>query len=460
MNRTTPARNNPDANSNPNNTNGSTQFNQRDSHGGRVVVKAVTVQERESDVGERRPSELGTGDPPIPWFSKWKWSYAKRSGWFGVSLSVAIISSILLIVLTTHYSTQAQHYKHVANTTSSSTPQVTTSQPTIALTTAATAQITPLPDSHVAAAVDVLGSYIAPPGDTPKEQVVYNGANGQICIRTKESGMWWGSVQCVEGANPKPNSPITMLDWLGGPSIYFIDKDNHLSGIDNSPTNDTWSLSLVAESKTLVHNMSQLASVTWLNYTSSWLYYQGDDGEIHEFGIDDYRDRAWRGGSYGGLGECQPGCGIGASRWVNGSNEVLEIFCQVTNKAIQGRVFAQNVWNSNRYSVDSTGPQIPDGASLASTTIDDGNGSIILLAYITEGGFLTVQTRQAENPDVEAFSSPVQVVEGDGQANTGLTAVGWSQQARLIFMEGDQILELSSSNSTVGMNWTTATIPF
>jgi hypothetical protein len=118
------------------------------------------------------------------------------------------------------------------------------------------------------------------------------------------------------------------------------------------------------------------------------------------------------------------------------------------------------VWNADRYSVDSTGPQIPDGTSLASMTINDGNGSIILLAYMMEGGFVTVQTRRAENPDPEAFSSPVQVAEGDGQTGTGLTALGWLQQARLYFLEGEEIVELSSSNSTVGRNWTTVTIPW
>jgi hypothetical protein len=457
-----PTRSDPNADNNNNHTsenervpNGAGERGSNDDGGG-GGAKTARVAERRID-----RFELENGGPRIQWFLKWEWSYAKRSGWFGVSLSVATISCILLIALTTHYALQARHSEHeLAIATSPSTSHATTSLPVIALTTAAAADVKPLPDSRVAAAADVLRSDSSPSGDTPKEQVVYIGADSQICIRTKESGTWWSSVQCVENAHPKANSPITILDWLGGPSIYFIDTDNHLAGIDNSPTNDTWSLSLVAESKTQVHNMSQLASVTWLNYTSSWLYYQGVDGEMQEFGIDDYRDRAWRGGSFGGLGGCQPGSGIGASRWVNGSDEVLEVFCQVISKAIQGRVFAQGVWNADRYSVDSTGPQIPDGTSLASMTINDGNGSIILLAYMMEGGFVTVQTRRAENPDPEAFSSPVQVAEGDGQTGTGLTALGWLQQARLYFLEGEEIVELSSSNSTVGRNWTTVTIPW
>lgn len=96
----------------------------------------------------------------------------------------------------------------------------------------------------------------------PRKRIVYNGEGGKICTRTHSGRSWNNDVQCVEGANQKPNSPLTILDWVGGPSIYFITTDNHLSGIDYIPRNDTWVLSPLRSHKIPTHDLSQLASVT------------------------------------------------------------------------------------------------------------------------------------------------------------------------------------------------------
>jgi hypothetical protein len=118
----------------------------------------------------------------------------------------------------------------------------------------------------------------------------------------------------LEGANPRSDTPLTVLDWLGGPSIYFTTTDNLLSGIDHMPVNDTWKYSTLRDQKIPTQPQSQLASVTWFNGTLSWFYYQDVNGQLREFGLDEYRDVVWRDGSLGPLGQALSGTEIGASR--------------------------------------------------------------------------------------------------------------------------------------------------
>jgi hypothetical protein len=209
----------------------------------------------------------------------------------------------------------------------------------------------PITDSSIGAADVVIGTYFSTAASgVLQTRLVYNDGKGRLCIRTK-SGTAWGNVQCLEGANPRADTPLTVLDWLGGPSIYFITADNYLSGIDNSPLNDTWKFSSVRDQKRPTHEQSQLASVTWFNGTSSWLYYQDSNSQLREFGLDDYRDIAWRDGSIGPLGLALAGSGIGASRWwlLADGSEVLEVFIQVSGGALHGRVYMQSVWTSDFY---------------------------------------------------------------------------------------------------------------
>jgi len=117
----------------------------------------------------------------------------------------------------------------------------------------------------------------------------------------------------VKDANPLPNSPITIADWFGGPSIYFFTADHLLSGIDHIPQNDTWKLSSIASYQIRVHERSRIASMAWLNSSASWIYYQEPNEQIREFGIDDYRDISWREGSAGALYKAKVGSAIGVS---------------------------------------------------------------------------------------------------------------------------------------------------
>jgi hypothetical protein len=99
------------------------------------------------------------------------------------------------------------------------------------------ASILPIIDSCIGAGNAVIGTYFSTQGSgVLQTKLAYNAGNGRICIRTK-SGTDWLNVQCLEGANPRANTPFAFLDWLGGPSIYYITADNFLSGLDHMPVN-------------------------------------------------------------------------------------------------------------------------------------------------------------------------------------------------------------------------------
>lgn len=97
--------------------------------------------------------------------------------------------------------------------------------------------ILPIIDSFICAGDAVIGTYFSTAASgVLQTKLAYNAGNGKICIRTK-SGTDWLNVQCLEGANPRADTPLAFLDWLGGPSIYFITADNFLSGLDHMPIN-------------------------------------------------------------------------------------------------------------------------------------------------------------------------------------------------------------------------------
>jgi hypothetical protein len=97
--------------------------------------------------------------------------------------------------------------------------------------------ILPTIDSSIGAGDAVIGTYFSTTASgVLQTKLAYNAGNGKICIRTK-SGTVWLNVQCLEGANPRADTPLAFLDWLGGPSIYFITADNFLSGLDHMPVN-------------------------------------------------------------------------------------------------------------------------------------------------------------------------------------------------------------------------------
>ena len=146
----------------------------------------------------------------------------------------------------------------------------------------------PFTDSRIGAAGVVIGTYFSTAASGVKQtKLVYNSGGGKIYIRTKSVANWL-NVQCLEGVNPRSDTPLTELDWLGGLSICFITTGNLLSGIDHMPVSDTWKYSTLHDQKRPTHAQSQLASVTWLNGTPSWLYYQDVNSQLREFGFGDY----------------------------------------------------------------------------------------------------------------------------------------------------------------------------
>ena len=331
--------------------------------------------------------------------------------------------------------------------------QITMPKPTIL----PQSSILPITDSSIAAAQVNIGTYFSTAASgVLQTKVVYNGGNGQICIRTLSQNEW-SNVQCLGGANPRADTPLTVLDWLGGPSIYFITADNLLSGIDHMPVNDTWKFSSLRDQKRPTHPQSQLSSVTWFNGTSSWLYYQDINSQLREFGLDDYRDIVWRDGSAGPLGLALTGTGIGTSRWwlLSDGSEVLEVFVQVSGGALHGRVYMQSVWTSDFYAVDGTPNTVSEGAPLTSTVIHQQNATIILLAYVASDGFLTAQSRgtaNGTNTVFNAFSAPENVLQGDGGSRTGIASFDNQGQPIIYFVKNNHVLEISAP-SVAAKTW-------
>jgi hypothetical protein len=129
-------------------------------------------------------------------------------------------------------------------------------------------------------------------------------------------------------------------------------------------------------------------------------------------------------------------------------------FIQATNAAIHGRVYTDSVWTSDFYAVDGTPETIMGGASLTATTITQPNGTFVFLAYVASNSFLTLQSRGILNiTQYGAFSVPVDVIQGDGESETGLGAVGVEGVPKIYFGTGQKIFELSGSAVTA-TNWT------
>jgi len=248
-----------------------------------------------------------------------------------------------------------------------------------------------------------------------------------------------------------------VLDGLGGPSIYYFTSNDLLAGIDYIPKNETWRHSSLNKKKIKVHSQSQIASVTWLNGTSSWVYYQDLESQLREIGMDDYRDQSWRDGSVGPLAKTQPGTGIGVVRWLNGRDEVEELYFQVLDGGIQGRMYAENRWITEFYSIDGTPGNVPAGASISATTIrETGNAtSMIYIAYLGKRGFVNGQSRGTTNiTKFSGFSSPIQLADGNGHSRTGLGCVGGeSGDVKVYFVRDQKIVELLNNNVT-SSNWT------
>lgn len=398
--------------------------------------------------GKEEPSELAASvsrrdSLQLPWWKRRTALHRAFFGWRRYFYMLLLLTTGLLIGLVV---VLVIYLKSKGNKTAALTETVLQQSNSL-----------PIAESRLGAAAVLIGTYFSTTASSILQtKVVYNGGNGKLCIRTKSGSAWLSNAQCVEGANPRDDTPITVLDWLGGPSIYFITADNFLSGIDHMPLNDTWKISSVASQNRPTHKQSQLASVTWFNGTSAWLYYQDGNNQLREFGIDDYRDNSWRDGSVGPLGLALAGSGIGTARWILAGNEVLEVFVQVSGGAIHERVYMNFAWGANFYAVDGTPNTISEGAALTSTVVSQSNTSMVLLAYASSDGYLTTQSRGTANgtqTQFNAFTVPEKILQGDGSMETGMAAFGSPEGPQIYFVTNQKILEISASDVNF-LSWT------
>jgi hypothetical protein len=114
---------------------------------------------------------------------------------------------------------------------------------------------------------------------------------------TKSGSPWLKSAQNLDARSPIAASPVTVLDWPGGPSVYYITRENINHSINRSSWSDTWRFSSEPNYDEVPRSFSQLESVLWLNGTSAWVYYLDSDSQLREVLIDDYRDVIRRDGS-------------------------------------------------------------------------------------------------------------------------------------------------------------------
>jgi hypothetical protein len=88
--------------------------------------------------------------------------------------------------------------------------------------------------------------------------------------------------------------------------------------------------------------------------------------------------------------------------------------------------------------VDGTPETVMGGASLIATTATQPNGIFVFLAYAASNSFLTVQSRGTLNvTQYNDFSATVNVMQGDGESETGLGAAGIEGAPKIYFGTDD-----------------------
>jgi Fungal fucose-specific lectin len=377
---------------------------------------------------------------PSPWLSLFR----RRKLWYTIAIVFPISLLAAIITLSILFANLKKDHAAPANDSQLTTLQLT--------------NVTPIVGSSLGAAEIILGTYFSSSADKPQTKVIYDGGGGKICIQEKLGTTWLSGTSCVEGANPKSLTPLTICDWLGGPTGVFINTDGYLSSINNVPENNSWILSSLADQMIAPHPKSKLASLTWLNGTAIWIHYQDTDGQLREYGLNDFRDESWGNGSTGLLGLILEGSSIGVSRYIVDGQEVEEVFFQVNSGAIHSRRFTNTVWETEIYNINGTDTEVPLGASFTATTIPQANGNnMFLVAYIETNGFLTTRSRgMVDVTDLGSFVNPVQVVQGDGNLNAGLAADGSAGVPRVYLLKDQKILMFESDLAMT--NWTTTDI--
>jgi hypothetical protein len=169
----------------------------------------------------------------------------------------------------------------------------------------------------------------------------------------------------------------------------------------------------------------------------------------------------WREGALGPLGLALQGTGIGADRYLLNGGEVLEVFIQTDIDAIHGRVYMNSVWDASFYYVNGTEEGLGPDVSLTATTMEEPAPSSlkVLLAWVSESGFVNVQSRDTMNvTEYNAFSAAKQLFEGDGGVQPGLAATGVYCGAQVYVAAEEKNLELQSGGDDLGANWTTGDV--
>jgi hypothetical protein len=137
---------------------------------------------------------------------------------------------------------------------------------------------------------------------------------------------------------------------------------------------------------------------------------------------------------------------LGASRWwLVDEREVLEVFVQVSGGALHDRIYMSSVWTSDFYAVDGTPNTVSEGAALTFTVIHQTNSAMVMLAYVSGDGYLTVQSRRTLNGTTmqfDAFSIPPKALQGDGSHSTGIAAFDAEGLPLIHFVKSDHILKI------------------
>lgn len=138
-------------------------------------------------------------------------------------LLVIIIVIILIIAIAVPLGVLYGKKSHHSSTSGASQASNTSTSINISLSTTTYdySNVPPLTDSKIGAGVLQISDMFTPSSAGASTMVAYNSDKGKLCNRIKSANTWHTKVQCVEGANPLPNSPLTVLDWLGGVRIFF-----------------------------------------------------------------------------------------------------------------------------------------------------------------------------------------------------------------------------------------------
>lgn len=137
-----------------------------------------------------------------PWWDKpyLRWANPNRRTWFFTLAPLSLCLLVALIVVLVLW-LQDKH-----NTSSTSEIQLTG-------VTMTQSKALPRSDSSLGATTIVLGPYSGSGASlNPEIMAVYVTGTGRLCVRKKSEGSWLSNVQCVEGTDTKPDTPVTILD--------------------------------------------------------------------------------------------------------------------------------------------------------------------------------------------------------------------------------------------------------